>query len=215
MNKLTITSTVQLRQALEQFYAATATPEVTEALTDYFRSHTQVEAEFEADRAIILAIADAASIEEPDDMEQRILNATCGSPRRPMWQHINMWHVAAAAVTVFAVASLWLFRPNSDAVADTTIIAKADTVTTIQPQPVEEPRQQPEPQTQPEVRQPQPAPAAPNSRTRVVTDPNEAAQILASTLKHARRTIAQAKQSPSAMDPALNSINNSLNSIQQ
>ena len=135
MNKLTITSTAQLRQALEQFYAATATPEVIEALTDYFSTHPQVDAEFEADRAIILAMAEAASIEEPDDMEQRILAATCGSPRRTMWRRIRLWHVAASAVAVFAIASLWLFQPNSDAVADTSLIAKADTVATIQPQP--------------------------------------------------------------------------------
>lgn len=214
MNKLTITSTAQLRLALEQFYAATATPEVTEALTDYFRSHTQVEAEFEADRAIILAIADAASIEEPDDMEQRILNATCGSQPRSIWRRIRLWHVAAAAVTVFAVASLWLFRPNSDAVADTAIIAKADTVATTHPQPTEE-TQQPERQPEPEVLKSQLRPATLNSRTREVTDPEEAAQILASTLQRARNTIARAAQSPEAIEPALNSINNSLNSIQQ
>lgn len=215
MNKLTITSSAQLREALEQFYAATAAPEVIEALTDYFRTHPQLGPEFEADRAIILAMADAAAIDEPADMEQRILAATCGSPRRPMWQHINMWRVAAAVVVAIAIASLWVLRTASATEPTTPLIAKADTVTTIQRQPVEEPRQQPEPQTRPEVRQHQPAPAAPNSRTRVVTDPNEAAQILASTLKHARRTIAQATQSPSAIDPALNSINNSLNSIQQ
>lgn len=215
MNKLTITSTAQLRQALEQFYAATAAPEVIEALTDYFRTHPQLGPEFEADRAIILAMAEASAIEELADMEQRILDATCGSPRRPMWQHINMWHVAAAVVVAIAIASLWFLRTASATEPTTPLIAKADTVTTIQPQPVEEPRQQPEPQTQPEVQQPQPTPAAPTSRTRVVTDPDEAAQILASTLTRARRTIALATQSPAAIDPALNSINNSLNSIQQ
>lgn len=208
MNKLTITSTAQLRQALEQFYAATATPEVIEALTDYFSTHPQVDAEFEADRAIILAMAEAASIEEPDDMEQRILAATCGSPRRTMWRRIRLWHVAASAVAVFAIASLWLFQPNSDAVADTSLIAKADTVATIQPQPAQE-------QSEPAVQKYQPRPATPTSRTRVVTDPEEAAQILASTLQRARNTIARATQSPEAIDPALNSINNSLNSIQQ
>ncbi len=214
MNKLTITSTAQLRQALEQFYAATATPEVIEALTDYFSTHPQVDAEFEADRAIILAMAEAASIEEPDDMEQRILAATCGSPRRTMWRRIRLWHVAASAVAVFAIASLWLFQPNSDAVADTSLIAKADTVATIQPQPAQEP-QQPEQQSEPAVQKYQPRPTTPTSRTRVVTDPEEAAQILASTLQRARNTIARATQSPEAIDPALNSINNSLNSIQQ
>ena len=215
MNKLTITSTAQLRQALEQFYAATAAPEVIEALTEYFRTHPQLEAEFEADRAIILAMTEAADIEEPADMEQRILDATCGSPRRPMWQRIRLWHVAAAAVVAIAIASLWFLRPSAATEPAAPLIAEVDTVTTIQPQPVEEPRQQPEPQTQPEVQQPQPTPAATASRTRVVTDPDEAAQILASTLTRARRTIALATQSPAAIDPALNSINNSLNSIQQ
>ncbi|MGN0223873.1 MAG: hypothetical protein ACI4AM_07595, partial [Muribaculaceae bacterium] len=107
MNKLTITSTAQLHQSLEQFYAATAAPEVIDALTEYFRTHPQVEAEFEADRAIILAMAEAAAIEEPADMEQRILDATCGSQRRPMWQRIRLWHAAAAAVVAIAIASLW------------------------------------------------------------------------------------------------------------
>lgn len=215
MNKLTITSTAQLRQALEQFYAATAAPEVIEALTDYFRTHPQLEAEFEADRAIILAMAEAAAIDVPADMEQRILDATCGSPRRYLWQRIRLWHVAAAAVVAIAIASLWFLRPSAATEPAAPLIAEVDTVTTIQPQPVEEPRQQPEPQTQPEVQQPQPTPAATASRTRVVTDPDEAAQILASTLTRARRTIALATQSPAAIDPALNSINNSLNSIQQ
>ena len=215
MNKLTITSTAQLRQALEQFYAATAAPEVIEALTEYFRTHPQLEAEFEADRAIILAMTEAADIEEPADMEQRILDATCGSPRRYLWQRIRLWHVAAAAVVAIAIASLWFLRPSAATEPAAPLIAEVDTVTTIQPQPVEEPRQQPEPQTQPEVQQPQPTPAATASRTRVVTDPDEAAQILASTLTRARRTIALATQSPAAIDPALNSINNSLNSIQQ
>lgn len=215
MNKLTITSTAQLRQALEQFYAATAAPEVIEALTEYFRTHPQLEAEFEADRAIILAMAEAAAIDVPADMEQRILDATCGSPRRYLWQRIRLWHVAAAAVVAIAIASLWFLRPSAATEPAAPLIAEVDTVTTIQPQPVEEPRQQPEPQTQPEVQQPQPTPAATASRTRVVTDPDEAAQILASTLTRARRTIALATQSPAAIDPALNSINNSLNSIQQ
>lgn len=215
MNKLTITSTAQLRQALEQFYAATAAPEVIEALTDYFRTHPQLEAEFEADRAIILAMAEAAAIDVPADMEQRILDATCGSPRRYLWQRIRLWHVAAAAVVAIAIASLWFLRPSAATEPAAPLIAEVDTVTTIQPQPVEEPRQQPEPQTQPEVQQPQPTPAATASRTRVVTDPDEAAQILASTLTRARRTIALATQSPAAIDPALNSINNSLISIQQ
>lgn len=215
MNKLTITSTAQLRQALEQFYAATAAPEVIEALTDYFRTHPQLEAEFEADRAIILAMAEAAAIDVPADMEQRILDATCGSPRRYLWQRIRLWHVAAAAVVAIAIASLWFLRPSAATEPAAPLIAEVDTVTTIQPQPVEEPRQQPEPQTQPEVQQPQPTPAATASRTRVVTDPDEAAQILASTIIRARQTIALATQSPAAIDPALNSINNSLNSIQQ
>ena len=215
MNKLTITSTAQLRQALEQFYAATAAPEVIEALTEYFRTHPQLEAEFEADRAIILAMAEAAAIDVPADMEQRIPDATCGSPRRYLWQRICLWHVAAAAVVAIAIASLWFLRPSAATEPAAPLIAEVDTVTTIQPQPVEEPRQQPEPQTQPEVQQPQLTPAATASRTRVVTDPDEAAQILASTLTRARRTIALATQSPAAIDPALNSINNSLNSIQQ
>lgn len=221
MNKLTITSTAQLRQALEQFYAATAAPEVIEALTDYFRTHPQVDAEFEADRAIILAMAEAADIDEPADMEQRILDATCGSPRRYLWQRIRLWHVAAAAAVVaIAIASLWLFRPSAATEPAEPLIAEVETVETIQPQPAHEqqPVEDPEPQPQPEVKRQQPVktkPAATASRTRVVTDPNEAAQILASTLKHARRTFAQATQSPSAIDPALNSINNSLNSIQQ
>lgn len=214
MNKLTITSTAQLRQALEQFYAATAGPEVIESLTDYFRTHPQVEAEFESDRGIILAMADAQAIEEPADMEQRILDVTCGSPRRPMWQRIRLWPVAAAAVVAVAIASMWLFHPKSETVADTALIAKTDTVVTIQPQPAEE-TQKPEQKPKTEVAHTHPAAAAPASRTRVVTDPEEAAQILASTLARSRRTIAQAKQSFEAIDPVLNSINNSLNSIQQ
>lgn len=214
MNKLTITSTAQLRQALEQFYAATATPEVIEALTEYFRTHPQLEAEFEADRAIILAMAEAAAIDVPADMEQRILDATCGSPRRYLWQRIRLWHVAAAAVVAIAIASLWVLRPNSATEQTTPLIAKADTVITIQPKPVDE-QPEPKPQAQPEIPQSQPAQPAPTSRTRVVTDPDEAAQILASTLTRARRTIALATHSPAAIDPALNSINNSLNSIQQ
>lgn len=218
MNKLTITSTAQLRQALEQFYSATAAPEVIEALTDYFRTHPQVDAEFEADRAIILAMAEAAAIDEPADMEQRILDATCGSPRLALWHRIRLWHVAAAAVV--AITSLWFLRPSAATEPAAPLIAEVETVETIQPQPAhkQQPVEDPEPQPQPEVKRPQPVktkPAATASRTRVVTDPNEAAQILASTLKHARRTFAQATQSPSAIDPALNYINNSLNSIQQ
>lgn len=216
MNKLTITSTAQLRQALEQFYAATAAPEVIEALTDYFRTHPQLDAEFEADRAIILAMAEATAIDEPADMEQRILDATCGSPRLAMWQRIRLWHVAAAAVVAIAIASLWFLRPNSATEPTTPLIAKADTVITIQLEPVDEqPEPQPQPQAQPEIPQSQPAQPAPTSRTRVVTDPEEAAQILASTIIRARQTIAQASQSPEVIDPALNLINNSLNSIQQ
>lgn len=221
MNKLTITSTAQLRQALEQFYAATAAPEVIEALTDYFRTHPQLDAEFEADRAIILAMVEAAAIDEPADMEQRILDATCGSPRLALWQRIRLWHVAAAAAVVaVAIASLWFLRPSVATEPTAPLIAEAETVETIQPQPADEPQsvEDTEPQPQPEVKHPQPVqakPAATTWRTRVVTDPDEAAQILASTLLRARRTIALATQSPAAIDPALNSINNSLNSIQQ
>ncbi|MGN0223770.1 MAG: hypothetical protein ACI4AM_07065, partial [Muribaculaceae bacterium] len=112
----------------------------------------------------------------------------------------------------------WFLRPVSNTEPTAPLIAKADTVVTIQQQPADEqPQPQPEqqPQTQPEVPQAQPAPAAPASRTRIVTDPDEAAQILTTTLARAHRTIAQATQSPEAIDPALNSINNSLNSIQQ
>lgn len=214
MNKLTITSTAQLRQALEQFYAATAAPEVIEALTEYFRTHPQLEAEFEADRAIILAMVEAAAIDEPADMEQRILDATCGSPRLALWHRIRLWHVAAAAVVAIAIASLLFLHPNSATEPTTPLLAKADTVITIQPEPVDE-QPEPKPQAQPEIPQSQPAQPAPTSHTRVVTDPEEAAQILASTIIRARQTIAQASQSPEVIDPALNSINNSLNSIQQ
>lgn len=225
MNKLTITSSAQLREALEQFYAATAAPEVIEALTDYFRTHPQLDPEFEADRAIILSMADAAAIEEPADMEQRILAATCGSPRRAIWHGIRLWHAAAAAVAVIAVAATWLLNSNGTAQPVQLLVAKVDTVETVRQQPAELPHAQPADTATAPTATPQPVDAvqrqqaqqvaAQSSHTREVTDPEEAAQILASTLIRARQTIAQAAQAPAAIDPALNSINNSLNSLRQ
>ena len=226
MNKLTITSSAQLREALEQFYAATAAPEVIEALTDYFRTHPQLGPEFETDRAIILTMADAAAIDEPADMEQRILAATCGSPRRAIWHGIRLWHAAAAAVAVIAVAAMWLLNSNGTAQPVQQLVAKVDTVETVRQQPAELPQAQPADTATAPTATPQPVDAvqrqpaqqmaaAQPSHTREVTDPEEAAQILASTLIRARQTIAQAAQAPAAIDPALNSINNSLNSLRQ
>lgn len=93
-----------VRVLLDRYYDGLTTPAEEGALTSYFLTNSDVPADMAADRQIFVAIAHAAAVAPPSDLEARIVAATCGTHRRPaLWRCIS---VAASVAVTAAIGSL-------------------------------------------------------------------------------------------------------------
>ncbi len=96
-----------LRQTLALYYEGETSPQQEAALKEFFLEHNDVDDEFKADRAIFVSL----NSEVPTNLEERILDATCGRKRR---RHTNYWvrSAAAAVATLIVVSMVFTYQPE-------------------------------------------------------------------------------------------------------
>lgn len=206
----------QVRQLLELYYEGQTTPEQEAALTDYFVTHPNVEADLRVDRRLFLALDRAARLAPPADLERRIVDATCGSPRRCMAIILR----AAAAVAVLVAVVYGIRNISSDnrtsAFDDTqgvleALIGHPDTLlrvdTTAMVKPVaEEPRM-----ATAETRRVSARKVRAGSRDIEITDTAQAREVLTLLDNILARQFSAASQSIDETIESFESIENTLN----
>lgn len=100
-------TTDDVRQLLAQYYAGATTVAQEAELMRYFAESTDIPSDLEADRKLFAALTEASSATVPEDLERRILDATCG--RRC---HFSPWISAAASVAVAVALALAFLLPR-------------------------------------------------------------------------------------------------------
>lgn len=118
---MTMTNSL-IRKYLDSFYDGTSTPAQEEALRSYFLSATDVAEEFRTDAMMFRAMAQEISV--PDNLKDRILDATV---RR---RHIRRWSIAsiAAAAAVALIIITAPPKPTSN-YREVTDLAEAQAIT--------------------------------------------------------------------------------------
>lgn len=213
----------ELRRLLERYYECLTSPEEEALLLSLLRN-PELPGEFAADAELIAAAADAPlreeEIEVPQDLEERILAATCGvRKRKPFsWRRVAAWGaaacVAAAGVAVFfsvgnegpSLQQLAEHIKVDTTISDTEIIESS--APAVEPQAIEAPLV-----ITPSPQKPKLAKAAPkaepkaviiqNGNVREVTDSIEAERLLAEAFALIGSTMAEGNRSLSVADENL------------
>lgn len=92
-----------IRKYLDAFYDGTSTPAQEEALRNYFLSTTDVDDAFRADAAMFCAMAQEISV--PDNLKDRILDATVRRRR------VHHWPIASSIAAAAAIALIIITAP--------------------------------------------------------------------------------------------------------
>lgn len=98
---------------LELYYEGRTDAAQEAELTRYFTSAADIPDGYEADAAVFRAMAAYDVPDMPDDLEQRVIDATCGRDDRRTRRWLP-WISAAAAAAVIAVLSISLLTGKSD-----------------------------------------------------------------------------------------------------
>lgn len=125
----------RIRQLIAAWYAGSATASDEAELTTRLSAADNLPSDLEADKRIILAIKAQKSAAVPDDLEDKILEATCGHERQRSKFLVYLTRCAAAAACAAAIVGAFITINRADediAVPATTpaskIYAKVDTI---------------------------------------------------------------------------------------
>lgn len=222
----------RIQQLLELYYDGRTDAAQEAELTQYFTQTPDIPADNLADAAIFRAMAAYEAPEVPDDLEQRIIDATCGKAtyNAHMRHRLIPWLSAAAAAVIIAVLAFTVTTHRS---APGTLLApQADAPATaaVTPAPRPEPTPAPEPEPAPipapahktvhkTVHKTPPVPApveiAQADPYTEITDLDSAVTITREVLDRLGITLAMAGDAIGRTDMAMNTVDQTIKTITQ
>ncbi|MDO4318964.1 MAG: hypothetical protein Q4C34_00165 [Bacteroidales bacterium] len=216
---------------LELYYEGRTDAAQEAELTRYFTETADLPDGYEADAAIFRAMADYSTPDIPDDLEQRIIDATCGraEARSRRWLP---WLSGAAAAVVAAVMGISILTGNTDPQSilqpaqpdlTATVAEPADTTGDIPTETVEPAQPVLTPEVIRKAHDARPAQSVAENRENVddydpyieITDTDSAATITREVLDRLNITLAMAGDAVNRADMAMNNADQTIKNIIQ